>query len=154
MEKKEKENESQTCEYPRFFATKAVVGNRREKAARVEIEIAIAIAISVNTSTTTLPLRLLARTLDLRPAYFGVAAALAILSGGVSIISPLSSSSSSSSSSSLAAVAQEEPLSSLFSLSLFSLSRFSFPSDLSLGQVQLACQGSPSYDRMNDSGSH
>ena len=117
MEEKEKENESQTCEYPRFFATKAVVGNRREKAARVEIEIAIAIAISVNTSTTTLPLRLLARTLDLRPAYFGVAAALAILSGGVSVISPLSSSSSSS----LAAVAQEEPLSSLFSLSLFSL---------------------------------
>ena len=136
MEEKEKENESQTCEYPRFFATKAVVGNRREKAARVEIEIAIAIAISVNTSTTTLPLRLLARTLDLRPAYFGVAAALAILSGGVSIISPLSSSSSSSSSSSLAAVAQEEPLSSLFSLSLFSLSRFSFPSDFEFGARQ------------------
>ena len=130
MEEKEKENESQTCEYPRFFATKAVVGNRREKAARVEIEIEI--EISVNTSTTTLPLRLLARTLDLRPAYFGVAAALAILSGGVSIISPLSSSSSSSSSSSLAAVAQEEPLSSLFSLSLFS-----FPSDLEFGAPSL-----------------
>ena len=127
MEKKEKENESQTCEYPRFFATKAVVGNRREKAARVEIEIEI--EISVNTSTTTLPLRLLARTLDLRPAYFGVAAALAILSGGVSVISPLSSSSSSSSS--LAAVAQEEPLSSLFSL-LSSLSSL-FPPILSLG---------------------
>ena len=153
MEEKEKENESQTCEYPRFFATKAVVGNRREKAARVEIEIAIAIAISVNTSTTTLPLRLLARTLDLRPAYFGVAAALAILSGGVSIISPLSSSSSSSSS--LAAVAQEEPLSSLFSLSLFSLSRFSFPSDFIKSASTISVSRlSILYDRMNDSGLH